>query len=591
MRRINSEFRTRYISEEGHKLTNRDYFGYVEMDDFACYVLADSLDGELEINSAKLVVESVIRSFVEGPSMKKGKLKHYINLAHKELLKQRGGMHLKASVVLVVSDYRNIRFFYAGNSRFYLVRNARILVKTTDQSLTENLLREDRITLDQAAAHEARNNLYSYLGERGQPEISGSKKIRLEDGDSFALFTRGAWENYGEDEFLEAVKEATEPEEILDKAEDSILGKQETDEVDNYSLAVTFVDKVYQPPAKKITVKKVLLIALPILLAAGGISLGLFLRHRSIERKEESLKIHMESGEEYLRYDNYLKASEDYKEAKKLADGLKKKKESKEADLYKRLADQILLADDAMKGEAYQKAQDLYLKAKDLSVESGNVGKQYIESQLKQTRDYISVFDLIESGQQKEGYGELEGALKAYREARDKAASLYFAAGKEEATAKQAALEEKMDKDSQKTASAQAAAKEESKAAKEAEDESVKADEEKAKKEEDEQRELENQQKLNDQKNAIDLENKGNELLADEKYESAITYYQTAQAIYVRLELSDVADGLNQKIAAAKAGIKAREEKKASLENDSESDKETSGEYGPGVDSKKTDKK
>ncbi|WP_277408734.1 hypothetical protein [Lacrimispora xylanisolvens] len=296
------------------------------------------------------------------------------------------------------------------------------------------------------------------------------------------FFTRGAWENYGEDEFLEAVKEATEPEEILDKAEDSILGKQETDEVDNYSLAVTFVDKVYQPPAKKITVKKVLLIALPVLLAAGGISLGLFLRHRSIERKEESLKIHMESGEEYLRYDNYLKASEDYKEAKKLADGLKKKKESKEADLYKRLADQILLADDAMKGEAYQKAQDLYLKAKDLSVESGNVGKQYIESQLKQTRDYISVFDLIESGQQKEGYGELEGALKAYREARDKAASLYFAAGKEEATAKQAALEEKMDKDSQKTASAQVAAKEESKAAKEAEDESVKADEEKAKK-------------------------------------------------------------------------------------------------------------
>ena len=35
MRRINSEFRTRFMSEEGQKLSNRDYFGYAEMDDFA----------------------------------------------------------------------------------------------------------------------------------------------------------------------------------------------------------------------------------------------------------------------------------------------------------------------------------------------------------------------------------------------------------------------------------------------------------------------------------------------------------------------------------------------------------------------------
>lgn len=219
------------------------------------------------------------------------------------------------------------------------------------------------------------------------------------------------------------------------------------------------------------------------------------------------------------------------------------------------------------------------------------MGKQYIEAQLKQTRDYIDVFDLIQMGQQKEENGEITGALKAYREARDKAASLYFSAGKEEAMAKQAALEEKIDKDNQKAAAAQAAAKEESKAAKEAEDESAKAEEEKAKKEEDEKRELENQQKLNDQKNAIDLENKGNELMAGGKYESAITYYQTAQAIYIRLELTDIADGLNQKIAAAKAGIKAKEEELASLEKESKAEEETSGDTGPGVNSKKTDKK
>ena len=46
-------------------------------------------------------------------------------------------------------------------------------------------------------------------------------------------------------------------------------------------------------------------------------------------------------------------------------------------------------------------------------------------------------------------------------------------------------------------------------------------------------------------------------MLAGGMYESAITFYQTAQAIYIRLELPDLADGINGKIAAARAGIEA----------------------------------
>ena len=78
--------------------------------------------------------------------------------------------------------------------------------------------------------------------------------------------------------------------------------------------------------------------------------------------------------------------------------------------------------------------------------------------------------------------------------------------------------------------------------------------------------ELENQQKANDQQNAIELENRGNELLAQGEYESAVTFYQTAQAIYIRLELPGQADGINGKIAAAKAGMEAEAARKAEEE-------------------------
>ena len=139
MRRINSDFQTLHISEEGQKLSNRDYFGYVEMDDFACDVLADSLDDEPAVNSARLVVDSIIRDFTEAPTMGKGTLRRYLLRAHTELLKQRAGMHLKVAVVVAVTDYRTLRYCHVGNGRLYLIRNARILEQTKDQSLTQNL--------------------------------------------------------------------------------------------------------------------------------------------------------------------------------------------------------------------------------------------------------------------------------------------------------------------------------------------------------------------------------------------------------------------------------------------------------------------
>lgn len=546
MRRINSEFKTANMSEEGHKLSNRDYFGYVEMDDYACYVLADSLDEEPSVNSARLVVESLTRSFTERPVIGKRALKRYLNLAHKELQKQHGGMHLKASVVMAVTDYKKIRYCYAGNSRFYLIRNARILERSVDQSLTQNLLEEEKIPLDQAAAHEARNNLYSFLGERGTPHIQISGKIRLENGDIFMVMSRGVWEQCSDQELLDFANDAKDPQEILDQTEDLILKAQEDNHIDNYTLAVTFVDKIYQSPRKKWTVKKILMIAIPVLLVLGGIGLGFYLRHRSIRIKRENLAQYMDSGETYLRYDNYQKAAEEYGEALKLAKNLKRQDDAREADRYKKLAEQIVLSDEAMAAGEYQKAQSLYLTARDMSAAAGNVGKGYIENQLRLTRDYTDVFDLVELGQQKEANGNIEGAVEAYKEARNKAAAIYYTAGKEEALQKQAAAEEKIDKETQQE-----------KAEKKENEESAAAEAAKQQQEEEAKKELENQQKANDQQNAIELENKGNELLAEGKYESAITFYQTAQAIYVRLELPELADGINGKIAAARAGIEA----------------------------------
>ena len=551
MRRSNSEFQTLHISEEGQKLSNRDYFGYVEMDDFACYVLADSLDAEPSVNSARLAVESILRSFTEAPAMRKRTLRKYIIRAHKELLSERGGMHLKASVVVAVTDYRKLCCFHAGNSRLYWIRNARILERTLDHSLTQNLLEQEKIPLDQAAAHEERNNLYSFLGGRKRPQITASRKRKLENGDMFVLMTRGVWEQCPEQEFLQIANDAKEPKDILEQTEDCVLKKQEEHSIDNYSLAVTFVNKVYQSPKKPVSVKKVLMTVLPILLAVSVTITMLCLRHRNNRQKTQEMFRYMDSGEAYIGLNNYQKAAEEYKEAGTLAKKLKRTKQQDEAGQYAKLAEQVILADEALLAGEYQKAQELYSAAREMSIQTGNAGLSYIESQLDRTLGYVHVFDLIAQGEHKEEYGNLEGAVALYKEAKDQSAALYYKEGKEEALRLQMAAEEAME---------QQKMEEEARLQEQINEEVASLA-------------VENEQKASDQQSAADMENQGNALLADKMYEEAITFYQTAQSLYKSLGMEDLAERIGQKITAAQAGMEADEEYAARKESEEKAEK------------------
>ncbi len=551
MRRSNSEFQTLHISEEGQKLSNRDYFGYVEMDDFACYVLADSLDAEPSVNSARLAVESILRSFTEAPAMRKRTLRKYIIRAHKELLSERGGMHLKASVVVAVTDYRKLCCFHAGNSRLYWIRNARILERTLDHSLTQNLLEQEKIPLDQAAAHEERNNLYSFLGGRKRPQITAARKRKLENGDMFVLMTRGVWEQCPEQEFLQIANDAKEPKDILEQTEDSVLKKQEEHSIDNYSLAVTFVNKVYQSPKKPVSVKKVLMTVLPILLAVSVTITMLYLRHRNNRQKTQEMFRYMDSGEAYIGLNNYQKAAEEYKEAGTLAKKLKRTKQQDEAGQYAKLAEQVILADEALLAGEYQKAQELYSAAREMSIQTGNAGLSYIESQLDRTLGYVHVFDLIAQGEHKEEYGNLEGAVALYKEAKDQSAALYYKEGKEEALRLQMAAEEAME---------QQKMEEEARLQEQINEEVASLA-------------VENEQKASDQQSAADMENQGNALLADKMYEEAITFYQTAQSLYKSLGMEDLAERIGQKITAAQAGMEADEEYAARKESEEKAEK------------------
>lgn len=105
MRKQNSTFKTAFLSEAGSELENNDYFAFVELAQYACYVIADGLNDLSDAESARLATQSILLAFQEHPSIKKRALLSYLEAANKALAAADSREKLKASVTVVVTDY------------------------------------------------------------------------------------------------------------------------------------------------------------------------------------------------------------------------------------------------------------------------------------------------------------------------------------------------------------------------------------------------------------------------------------------------------------------------------------------------------
>lgn len=126
MRKDNSDFSTAFVSEAGSYIDNRDYFAFMETDDMACYVLADGLDSDQELRSAEMVVKTVLENFMEKPSMSKRRLMRDLREAQEWLQFESRRVRLKASLLMVVTNYNKMVYVSCGNVRLYHFRNGRL---------------------------------------------------------------------------------------------------------------------------------------------------------------------------------------------------------------------------------------------------------------------------------------------------------------------------------------------------------------------------------------------------------------------------------------------------------------------------------
>jgi len=189
-------------SRPGKRSNNEDRLAHCYSRDALLMVIADGMGGHYygEI-AAQIAVQTLIESFqneansqISDPFMF---LQKAMTNAHRAIIDFTDAHKLKDSprttcVACIIQD--NIAYWaHSGDSRLYLMRGGKVLVRTRDHSRVQLLMDQGVINEAQAAVHPERNKIYSCLGGPTPPEIEFARKTPLEAGDVLALCTDGLW--------------------------------------------------------------------------------------------------------------------------------------------------------------------------------------------------------------------------------------------------------------------------------------------------------------------------------------------------------------------------------------------------------------
>lgn len=432
MRKQNSNFSAAFVSEAGSQLKNSDYFGFVELDEYACYVIADGITELTGTESARLAIETVILHFQANPSMSGRSMRRLIAAADRALIGYDSYTRQEVSLTVILTDYRSFRYGYLGNTRMRMYRGGRVFRQTEDMSLAQEFVEQEKIARDVLQEHEERNNLYAYLGQGGaRPFVS--KKIKLLDTDIITLYTRGIWENLDEAELDDVFSEAgNEVQDSLDNVEELLLSRQPRN-LENYTFAAIFINKVYSDPARAKKRKKIILFSvLAVILIIIVVCICIFLYRRKQQRIAD-MNFYFTNTVEYIDTGNFIRAKEECAKAAELAEKLKDKEMRSRLQEYLFVIETVILGDESFSAGSYEEARDHYENAMDRVRYADFIGETYMETKLDKLADFLSVSDYIALGDMLLETAAYEKAEKQYLAAKKLAAASHYTEGTEAA--------------------------------------------------------------------------------------------------------------------------------------------------------------
>ena len=271
MRKDEAKFITEFLSEAGTKAENNDYFGYVLLDNYAIWAVADGFDEEEGAKvAARIAVESAIEYFMLRPRFNYDVIKEmmdYANLKVKEKQEETQKYSLiHTSLLIIISNYNSILYGNIGNTRFYHIRGGYIISQSRDDTIAQLLVDEEALNISDMRFHRQRNDLLQAIGDFGKIKPNIIKKpVELMEKDVFCLTTVGFWENIDEHDMENDLSRFEDKKQWLNSLEKRILASLR-DNIENYTIAQVEVSAVANPEPmekdKSKLIKKIILVML-----------------------------------------------------------------------------------------------------------------------------------------------------------------------------------------------------------------------------------------------------------------------------------------------------------------------------------------
>lgn len=242
-------------TRQGGRDENQDNAGFIDTPLGLLVVVCDGMGGGPGGRTASLMAVDAILSVLAVVSERtpcKNALKYAIEKANdviysraKDEVELQG---MGTTVAALLINERSAVMAHVGDSRIYQLRKGSVVFRTSDHSLVANLVRENKLTEEEARNHPNSNVITRALGIRPTVEVEFDE-VSFSRGDRFVLCTDGIWGAMSQPELIRRLSRIMGIEELTATTADEIdqMGFQAGGGHDNLTLAlldVSFDSKV-----------------------------------------------------------------------------------------------------------------------------------------------------------------------------------------------------------------------------------------------------------------------------------------------------------------------------------------------------------
>ncbi|PPD31386.1 MAG: serine/threonine protein phosphatase [Methylomonas sp.] len=223
------------LSSVGDRDINQDCMAHRVCADYAVFVVADGLGGH---HAGEKASQFFCRGLIEQAQLFQAQINSQpesgvrewiaaaVNRMRELFADDPNATNAHTTCAILYLDDQRVISVHCGDSRIYRLNPLRVLWRTKDHSLTQQLLDEGKISEWEMGIHPEQTKLTRSINVVTSPLVDISVFPTMQAGETFILCSDGFWESIKEQEFLQLSQVGSGKIELRKMAQMAILRAQ-----------------------------------------------------------------------------------------------------------------------------------------------------------------------------------------------------------------------------------------------------------------------------------------------------------------------------------------------------------------------------